>query len=126
MRYDCYYEFHSTFSHITVDFFSFAGNFFFALQHGKKLCKLCGIFKFFYVFLQHELVGIFFFCCSNWISCAELCTQFWFGLSLMCNKMECTTKFLTGQSRWHEVKRDIHFGTIRKAILRVKLVLVLT
>lgn len=120
MRYDCYYEFHSTFSHITVDFFSFAGNFF-SLYSTAKSCANCAEFlNFSMFFLQHELVGIFFFCCSNWISCAELCTQFWFGLSLMCNKMECTTKFLTGQSRWHEVKRDIHFGAIGKAILRVK------
>ncbi|XP_017967065.1 uncharacterized protein LOC108658915 [Drosophila navojoa] len=35
---------------------------------------------------------------SNWISSAELCTQFWFGLSLMCNKTKCAKNFLTGQN----------------------------
>lgn len=55
MRYDCYYEFHSTFSHITVDFFSFAGNFF-SLYSTAKSCANCAEFLNFSMF----------FCNTNW------------------------------------------------------------
>lgn len=115
MPYDCYYDFHSTFSTSRL-IFSFFLRFFSLYSTAKSFANCAEFLNFSMFFCNTNWWGFFFFCRSNWISCAELCTEFWFGLSLMCNKTECTKKFLTGQSRWHEVKRDIHFGTIRRAI----------
>lgn len=60
MRYDCYYEFHSTFPHITVDFFSFAGNFF-SLYSTAKSCANCAEFLNFSMFFCATRIGGDFF-----------------------------------------------------------------
>lgn len=112
MRYDCYNEstsFIQLFLTSRLVFFGIIFLFFFFLLYSTaKSCANCAEFLNFSTLFATRIAGdSFFFCRSNWISCAELGTQFWFGLSLMCNKTERTKKFLTGQNRWHKVKRDI-------------------